>query len=332
MIRVIRKSYADLSHDDLKDIGGINDDFGGLIFHEAEFNHIVQESFNTELTYWLAYSQQGGMIGFCPMHSQKHGFLKYSYASPTHLGVPFGGWVFDSSKVSHDELLGKMKYSLNEVGLYFSSIQYPHNTFTHTKLPLKMLSTPIIDLSQSIDDIWTMSLKSSRRNRVRKAQKEGVIVKTYGAEGVDLILPSLKDLHKMHHLPDKPDTFYHKIIEYYAPKNQATVFTAEKEGQILSGCIVIGNQRYMHGWEAGVRENVPSIGLFEIMYWENIVWAKETGSAYMDFCVIDEVNLPQIAFFKLEFTSKIVPFYHMVISNSCFKVLSRLQKYYPKNK
>jgi hypothetical protein len=325
MTRIIRKRYDDLTQDEICNILRLIEEYGGLIFHEPHFNLIVQQSFHTELTFWIALSKTGEMIGFCPMHTEKHGILKYSYSSPTHLAVPFGGWIFNTALVTHDELIQGMKYGFNEVGFYFSSIQYPTDTFEHTRLPLKRLVTPIIDLAQSEEEIWTKSLKSSRRNRVRKAQKEGVVVTTYGVDGLDMFLPCMKDLHKKINMQDKPDSFYRNIVDYYAPKNQAKIFIAEKDGKVLSGCLVIGNHRYMHGWEAGIMENMPSIGLYEIMYWYNIVWSKEIGSKYMDFCVLDEENLPQIAFFKLEFTNHIVPFYHIVSSSMSVRILAKLK-------
>ncbi|HNX01110.1 MAG TPA: GNAT family N-acetyltransferase [Candidatus Cloacimonadota bacterium] len=326
MIKIIRKPYINLTQEDLKNIEKINADFGGLIFHEVQFNVIVKETFRTELFYWLAISNEGKLIGFCPMHTEKRGLLKYTFSSPSHLGVPYGGWIFDSSQVSHDELIKGMKLSFNEISLYFSSIQYPSDTLSQTQLPMKRLATPIIDLSQSEEDIWSKSLKYARRNRIRKAQKEGVVLKIYGVEGFDKFYPCMQDLHKRINVPVKPEAYYRKILDYYAPRNQARLFITEKDGEVLSGGLVVGNQKFMHGWEAGIRENAPSIGLNETMYWEIIVWAKQIGTSFVDFCVIDEVNLPNIAFFKLEFTRLVVPFYHIVRSSLSSKIISKLQK------
>ncbi len=327
MIKMIRKQYTDLSQDEIQKIEKINVEFGGLIFHETKFNQIVQETFNTELSYWIALSSTGTMIGFCPMHTEKRGFLKYSYSSPTHLSVPFGGWIFNSSMVTHDELIQGMKYGINESGIYFSSIQFPTDSFQQTKLPVKRLSTPIIDLSQTEEDIWNNSLKPSRRKRVRKSQKEGVVMKRYGAEGLEILLPCIKDLYQKINRPDKPDDYYRKVIDYYAPKNQACIIVAERDGEVLAGNIVIGNKFYMHLWAGAVRYNAPSIGLSEAIDWESIAWAKQNGFSYIDLCVIDEENLPQLAFYKLEITNHVVPFYHMVTSKLSFKIIAKLQKY-----
>jgi hypothetical protein len=327
MTKIIRKKYEDLSQLEIQNILEVHNRCGGLIFHDIPFNLIVQETFRTELTYWLALSSSDALVGFCPMHTETRGMLKYSYSGPTHLGVPYGGWVFDATKVSHDELLQGMKYEYNEIGVYFSSIQYPADTFEKTNIPVERCSTPIIDLSLSEEDIWNKSLKSCRRSRVRKAQREGVVVKTYGAEGYDLFLPCQIDLHKKINIPNKPEEFYRKILNHYAPKNQARVFIAEKEGEIFAGSIAIGNQVYMHFWEAAIMQNAPSIGLYEIIYWENIVWAQKNGSSFFDLCVIDEKNLPQIAFFKLEISNHVVPFYQVISSKMSFRILAKLQKY-----
>jgi hypothetical protein len=326
MTKIIRKRINDLTQVEIQSIFEINNKFGGLIFHEIQFNLIVQETFRTELTYWVAISETGKVIGFCPMHTVIRGVLKYSYSSPTHFGVPFGGWVFDSAQITHDELIHGMKYGLNEIGVYFSSIQYPTDTFEKTMISVKRCSTPIIDLSMSEEEIWNKSLKSCRRSRVRKAQREGVVVKTYGSEGYDLFVPCQKDLHKKINMPDKPEEFYRKLLDYYAPKGQARIFIAEKDGEIFAGSIAIGNHLFMHFWEAAIKQNAPSIGLYEILYWENIVWAQKNGSAYFDLCVVDEENLPQIAFFKLEISNHKVPFYHFIASKISFRILAKLQK------
>ena len=84
MMRIFRKNISEIDEKQCEDINQLIEENNGLIFHETKFNEIVSGSFNTSLSYLLAY-ENNKLAGICPMHTMKKAFLKLTYSNPANI-------------------------------------------------------------------------------------------------------------------------------------------------------------------------------------------------------------------------------------------------------
>ena len=325
MMRIFRKNISEIDENQRKDINQFIEENNGLIFYETKFNEIVSESFNTELSYLFAY-KNGGLVGICPIHTIKKGFLKLTYSNPAIFEVPYGGWVFDNKQVSIQHLLNQTKPSFNEHLTYWSNIQIKEDSNEYDNLNFSSHKTAVIDLSSDEDTIWKEIINSKRRNMIRKALKSEVKIRSYDAEGFESYYPLMADMHDKANLETKPVSYYKNLLYHYFAKKQAAIFLAGINSEAISGVILIGNKYIMHYWQGASRRAAPNFGQNELLQWEAIKWAKHNGSKYYDLCVVEQERLPNIATFKLGFSKNIVPFYHLSRRPISFRIISRLQR------
>lgn len=330
IVRIFRKNISEIDENQRKDINQFIEENNGLIFHETKFNEIVSESFDTGLSYLVAY-KNGELAGICPMHTIKKGFLKLTYSNPAIFEVPYGGWVFDKERITTQQLLDKTKPSFNEYLTYWSNIQIKEDSNEYDNLNFSSHQTAIIDLSPDEDTIWKDIINSKRRNMIRKALKSGVKIRLCGAEGFESYYPLMTDMHDKANLETKPVAYYENILYHYFAKKQAAIFLAEINSKVISGVILIGNKYIMHYWQGASRRDAPNLGQNELLQWEAIKWAKHNGGKYYDLCVVEQERLPHIARFKLGFSKNIVPFYHLSRRPISFRIISGLQKGFRKN-
>ena len=324
-MRIFRKDILEIDDNQRKNINQFIEENNGLIFHETKFNEIVSESFDTSLSFLLAY-KNNKLAGICPMHTIKNGILNLTYSNPAIFEVPYGGWVFDNEQISIQHLLNQINPSFNEHLTYWSNIQIKGNSNEYYNLAFSSHQTAVIDLSPDEDTIWEGVINSKRRNMIRKALKSGVKIRSYGAEGFESYYPLMTAMHDKASLKTKPVTYYENVLQNYFAKKQAIIFLSEINREVISGVILIGNKYIVHYWQGASKRDAPNLGQNELLQWEAIKWAKHNGSKYYDLCVVEKERLPNIAIFKLGFSKDIVPFYHISKKPLSFRILSKLQR------
>lgn len=319
MIKVYRKELLNLNNKELNSFILKNK---GLIFHEPEFNLIVSEFYNTSLFYWIAY-EQNEMVGLCPGHLIKRKMLNQIHSNPTIFEIPYGGWVYNRSKISLTELLDSLSLKLNESLSYWTSFEDSKEIKKEEYYMKK--ETAIINLKESKDDILQHVISKNTRHNIRRAKKKGVSFKALNItnfEEFEELSDSLK-LNLDMVLPEKG--FYKKLFDYYHNDNKISALVAIFNDKNISGLLTIGNENCMHAWIAGrIKELPKNIYQNELLWWESIKWAKSIGSGKYDLCVIEKEQLPGIAQFKLGFSKNLVSFYHLPIRPIPYRVLNRI--------
>lgn len=325
-MRIFRKNISEIDENQRDEINQLIEENNGLIFHETKFNEIVSESFDTGLSYLVAY-KNGELAGICPLHTIKKGLVKLTYSNPTIFEVPYGGWVFDKSQISISELINRMKFEFNESLIYWSNIQIEDDVYKNLQTKKTELQTPIIDLSYTTDEILHRNVARRRRQNINSAIRKGVSVEKIGLENFEIFQKLSKKLKNNLGLKEGPEIFYDKLYRYYFDKNKVSIFAAKFEGKYISTYFNIGNRHIIHVWIAGRIVNLPkSLFQNQLLMWESIKWAKKNGSKYFDLCVLEQKRLPHIARFKLGFSKNIVPFYHLSRRPISFRILSRFQR------
>lgn len=327
-MKTIRKNIDQFEKNDIIEIGRIIDKNCGLVFHEIEFNKIVSDVFNTELSYFLAFNVSNQIIGCCSMHTIKKGFLKLTYSNPAIYEVPYGGWVFDDTQVKVKDLLRNTRISSIESLTYWSNIQIVDDVYNNLVFKTSPRQSAVIDLSMDEDLIWEKIINPKKKNKIRKAIKSGICIKVKGIEGLESYYELLKDMSEGSGLKPKPRIYYEKILRFYSKNNQAKILLAEKDKKIISGVVLIGNTNVMHYWQGASKTGIPNLGQGELLQWEAIKWSKKSKSDYYDLCVIEKERLPGIAAFKTGFTKQIVVYYYLTKRSLNYRILSKISNYF----
>lgn len=299
---------------------------GGLIFHETFYNKAVSKYWKTELEYILLESGNGEISAVLVCHKVSERFRATAHAGFSNAETPYGGWVV--KKESNIENL----YESTEKGLTLASLLW-ENPFSQVNydgfVKVKENETGGINLLNEEEEIWTKVLNGNRRNMIRRAQKEGIIVRIIGMDEFHKFDELNTKLRVRFNLSVTPDGFHESLMEHYGPKNQAAVLLAEREGELLYGIFVLGNKNVMHYWHGAPAEDVKNLGQGELLQWEAIRFAREIGSSIYDLCVIEEERLPSIAKFKLGFTENRIPYGTYVAKTFGFKIIAKLSNYIP---
>ena len=165
-MKIIRKKFTEVDNKEILEIDELIENNFGLIFHETQFNRIVSESFNTELSYFVAYNNDNKIIGICPLHTIKKGLIKLTYSNPAIFEVPYGGWIFDKKQVKIQQLLKYTNPLYNESFTYWSNIQIKEDIYKGFFGQITPHQTAIVDLSLEEDTIWKNIIHSKRRNMI----------------------------------------------------------------------------------------------------------------------------------------------------------------------
>jgi len=321
-MKVIRKSFKNLSEKEKYEIDLFINENNGLIFHETSFNEIANSTFHSELTYFLAYVK-AKLVGICPAHSTSKGILDFTFSNNGSYEIPYGGWVYDPEKISFSELWKHMPVGTMESLLYWSS--FTNDIQNDVRIRGQQFKTGIINLNLTEDELYTNTIHSKRRNMIRKAEKTGIIVHKYAKDGLSIYYKLMLEMHKKTGLTDIPYEYYENIIDYYGPLNKAIIMIAFFEENPISGLFLVGNKNVIHYWQGASEHNVPNMGQGELLQWEAIKWAKKQGAKYYDLCVIEPKRLPHIAQFKMGFTKEFVSFYCLNRKNFLFKIMNKFQ-------
>lgn len=320
-MKVIRKSIDKISESEKNQIDSFIEQNDGLIFHETKFNEIASETFNTDFYYFLAFIKLR-LVGICPVHSIKRGILINSYSNNGSFEIPYGGWVFDDKKTTIQKLWNNLPLRINESLTYWSFMKgIPENL----KQQGQMFETGLVNLNNSEKELFDNVIHSKRRNMIRKAEKSGITIEKYGAEGLTIYFNLMQDMHQKAGLKAIPINYYENFLNAYSVAGNALLMIAFHEEKPLSGVIIVGNKNVMHYWQGASMSEAPNFGQGELLQWEAIKWAKKKEALYYDLCVIEPDRLPNIAQFKMGFTKELIPFYCISKKSFFFRIINKLQ-------
>lgn len=298
--------------------------YNGLVFHHPALHSIVMQNFHCVCYYYFAYLNDEP-VGFCPCYPLQSKRLTLLHSNPTHFDLPYGGWVFNEKKITYPELLHAMPARFNQmISLWVNPLlDFPLNEVSQFKN--QEFLTGFVPLHLSSEEIYNIHIDSKRRNMIRKAEKNGIIVKEGGFNLFDEFSVLLKNMWQKAGMPYKPLSFYADVLHSGSEAIKSRIFIAYKLDNPVAGVFLLGNQNCIHYWLGATSEVVENDGQGELLQWHAIQWAKSQGAKYYDLCVIEPGRLPQIAKFKSGFTKQVVPFYNIALRPLSYRVLNRLR-------
>ncbi len=302
----------------------LNGRYNGTVFHEPVFNEIASDVFRTELSYYAAY-QKGELAGFCPVHSFRRGLAVSSFSNLDSYEVPYGGWIYDAGRVSLPELLKRTPLRPNE-GLHMaSSIERPPEyIYADQTGKARAAHTLLMALKGTSATGIFEGMNHKQRNKIRRAYKLGLEAKVIAPAEFGLLWDLMARLKERTGLPERDRSFYERIYTRYYDMQRSACLGAWHEGQCISAMLLLANANYAHAWVAGRLTEIPN-NLYqnELLLWESILWAQQTGSACFDFCGLDEAKLPHLARIKLSFSQDVADFYFYGRKTFLYRLLGR---------
>lgn len=326
-MKVIRRSFSELSKTEKTEIDKFVDIHDGLIFHETKFNEIASKIYKTNLFYFIAYINDE-MVGICPVHAINDGVLKLLFSHMSSHEIPYGGWIYNENKISIKSLLNNIILNFNESLLYSSTIQIDKNEYEEIDSNnITRMNTLILDLSPSIDDLFNFHITTQQRKKIRRAQKLGITIEKIPITNMDEFINLSNELTAKVGLPIRVSELYKKIVEIYSKEDKAVCLAAKYESHFISSMILIASKKFTIAWVAGRKVDLPN-NLYqnELLFWESIIWAKQFGSRYLDLCGLDELKFPQLARIKLSFSKEVAHFYVLSKKNFSFRVINKIRK------
>lgn len=154
-------------------------------------------------------------------------------------------------------------------------------------------STVLIDLSPDLEDIMA-SLNQKGRHAIRRAERDGVIVKQVAAtdQHCQLMYRLFSDT-AAGSFRIRAYEYYKAFWQTYTKRQQGRLFFAYVDGQVVAGAfaLIYGTKStYKDG--ASIRERTV-YGASHLLQWHVIEWAKQRGSVVHDLCGVppkDEIT------------------------------------------
>lgn len=142
-------------------------------------------------------------------------------------------------------------------------------------------ATVIVDLSPSLDDIL-MSLHQKGRHAIRRAERDGVVVKKVEPtdENCQIMYDMLAETGRGAGFPIRPYQYYRDFYQSYG--ENGGLFLAYYDDQpVAGGFAMVQGTKSMYKDGASVR-NRPAYGASHLLQWHIIQWTKSKGSTEHD--------------------------------------------------
>lgn len=243
---------------------------------------------------------------------EKNGFLG---SFSTHSSIR-GGPIFDDSQTGITAASELIKYYDKEIrkkalytriyNLYddvhqFSSVLCNHNYKFEKHLNY------LIDLNRPKDKIW-QDMNRSRRKRINKAKKEGVIVEEVDSDSlIPVVYNLIRGTYINAKLPLLDITLLKSTFAILYPKNMIKVFMAKYNEEYIAAQVRLLYNGVIYAWYSGVSQNSLKLNSIPLLIWHVLEWGSENGYHTFDFGGAGTTNEMQgIKDFKSQFGGNLV--------------------------
>jgi hypothetical protein len=278
------------------------------LYHGAGWLTAVRDGFGANI-YALLTESQNDMVAVTPIMSIRKGFITI-VGSPMRgmytefLGPLFFGEVNDSIK--RETIISQNKFLLSIGSAYigWGAKGFESNNFMKELDRLRYVysarQTLIIDLRQGINKVWDQ-FESRARNMVRKAEKNGVVIRN--------VIPNGSDVDKYYDMlavtferrgmrPPHPRSFFQAVCKNLAPANQMLFLMAEKDEAILAGAIFLCDGDRMVYMSGASNEKGFRLAANSLIQWVAMQFAVESGIGEYDLGGVGNADIDK---FKASF-------------------------------
>ncbi len=249
-------------------------------YHLFAWGKAVNEAYGHRL-YYLIARKNNAIAGILPLVNLKFPFLVNNLT-----GLPFcdvGNCLCDDEKIQSALIAEALKIGANlktkkitlRGQVYDSLTHDQHFTIEDNNKVRMLLSLP------PSSEILLKNFKSKLRSQIRKAEKNGVVFRWAGEEGVDPFYAVL--CRNMHDLgsPVHSRQWFQAVMRNYG--NNARIGLTELEGKCIgAGLILSINEQTAIPWASTLRQynrHAPNM----LLYWNCLKFAADNGKKTFDF-------------------------------------------------
>ncbi|MCZ6819288.1 MAG: FemAB family PEP-CTERM system-associated protein [Calditrichaeota bacterium] len=237
---------------------------------------VFESTFGYAPRYYIALNSKDEVAGILPMFRMRDIFWRrYLVANPFS---NFAGICAESGEVEESLVEKAAEIARSEAAQYveFRQLRQPLRRDLPTK---ESFVTLMLELSRDPDVHW-QHISSRNRNKIRKAEKNGLTV--------DFGLHYLKDFHEIYSInlrllgtPIFPYRMFEKVIAVF--KDQVELLVLKLDGQVVSGMFLFKFKNMIsEPWVASLRQ-YNKIYINNYLYWQAIKYACENGFDVFDF-------------------------------------------------
>lgn len=286
--------------------------------HWPEWNELVVKYYGTEF-YYLGYFERSDFVGICPFHQVKHkSFLKTRFSGQFRM-IPNGGWIFSRPiELSGSFFRGRW----NVASQVFSMPLLPELNVNYSG-DKAIMRTLIVDLSQDEEEIWQTNLDPKKRNKVRKALKENIIIeKAKDIEGIKVFYALYEKSTREYHENLLPIDFFKDLL-FKSNNIEFDIFLAKHNGQQIANVGIVSDNNYSFYWLGNILKGTRNLGQGDALQWHVIKEMKKKGCKYYDLCYIEPERLPGVYEFKKGFSNTEVPIVYFNRKSISYRMINR---------
>ena len=262
----------------------------GNIFQTPEMAEVYRRTKNYEpITLAAVDTETGDVVAvlLAVIIKEVGGILKhFSTRSVIHGGPLFveGEKGRDAIKIlleHYDKIVQKKvlytlvrnMYDTSEISNAFNSKSYKYEDHLNY----------LIDLNQSVNELWTRLYKS-RRNGINRAKRRGVIIEeVINSDVIPILYELLKETYMNAKLPLADISLFQSIFEILSQRNMAKIFIANWENTYIGTIIITSYRNTIFDWYAGAPRRYSRLCPNDILAWHAIEWGAKNGYRIFDF-------------------------------------------------
>jgi CelD/BcsL family acetyltransferase involved in cellulose biosynthesis len=252
------------------------------VFHSPEWIRTLTKSYDFDVRALVVLDSTGepsAGLAYCKLEDMM---------DPRISSLPFSDFC-DPLVIDRDHWNCLMDELLTEQSRI--NLRCLHNTIPLGDDRLNLVSEDkwhCVNLQPDLDMIWN-SLHSSARRAIKKAQRDGVVVRI--AQGKEE-LRAFFELHLgvrkyKYHLLAQPYRFFENIWDQFIEKQKGTLMVAVYQGEIIGGVMFLEwKDRLYYKFNASnpaLIAHRPN----DLVIWEGIKYGKSRGHTYLDFGISD---------------------------------------------
>ena len=142
--------------------------------------------------------------------------------------------------------------------------------------------TVSLDLSLSLDEVWTQQFSSKNRNMIRKAEKEGVtIVESDDYETFRKLYDGTMTNLNAENYYFFPQSYYDEYKVSF--KDNSILYFAMLDGRVIAGSMFMFSENYAHYHLSARDREYSKYAANNLILWHGIKKAKERGCKWFHF-------------------------------------------------
>ena len=241
--------------------------------HQFAWRGFIAQTFDLEPVYWIA--REGSQVaGIAPFFMRNHIGLGRRLTSVPYLNT---GGILTTSDTVRDAMWAVIQKDAAARGV--DSIELRSRTSPLPGFALREgRSVSVIPLPASEDEAWD-NLRSSARNRIRKAQTAGLVAR-HGFDYLEGFYAAYVENMRVLGAPPLAKKWFANLRDFPALKPH--LITLEHSGDIVAGMLLLNFRDGTENNWTGSTLAARAIYSNDLLYWVAIRWAISQNLRWLD--------------------------------------------------